>query len=55
VVEVVERPAQAELLRAASVRLVQGFLFARPIPAEDFPAWLAHEGSPVPQTLPSQT
>jgi diguanylate cyclase (GGDEF)-like protein len=58
-VEGVERPAQAELLRDAGVPLVQGFLFARPIPAEDFPAWLAQQGHPAATqtspSLPSQT
>jgi len=44
VVEGVERPAQAELLRGAGVPLAQGFLFARPIPEEDFPAWLSGQG-----------
>ena len=41
VAEGVETPQQAEVLRRAGVPLAQGFLFARPMPAQDFPNWLS--------------
>jgi c-di-GMP phosphodiesterase len=38
----VETPQQAAaVLRRAGVPLAQGFLFARPMPAQDFPNWLS--------------
>jgi diguanylate cyclase len=41
VAEAVETERQAAVVRRAGVPLAQGFLFARPMPAEAFPAWLA--------------
>lgn len=49
VCEGVERPRQAEFLRRANCDMVQGFVFARPMPVEDFEA-LAFSGKPVPMT-----
>jgi diguanylate cyclase (GGDEF)-like protein len=54
VVEGVERPDRAELLRRTGVPLAQGFLFARPIPEQDFPDWLAQQEHRR-QTLPMQS
>ena len=47
VCEGVERPRQAEFLRRANCDMVQGFVFARPMPVEDFER-LAFSGRPVP-------
>lgn len=46
VAEGVEQPQQAFYLRQQGVQLLQGFLFARPMPINDFPAWLAENNSP---------
>jgi EAL domain-containing protein (putative c-di-GMP-specific phosphodiesterase class I) len=40
VAECVETDEQAEVMRQAGVTGAQGFLFARPMPAEDATAWL---------------
>jgi diguanylate cyclase (GGDEF)-like protein len=42
VAECVETVEQAEAMRHAGVTAAQGFLFARPMAAEDATAWLAH-------------
>lgn len=47
VCEGVERPRQAEFLRRTSCDMVQGFVFARPMPVADFEE-LAYSGKPVP-------
>ncbi|WP_337998140.1 EAL domain-containing protein [Oleispirillum naphthae] len=39
IAEGVETPEQSEALQRAGCKMVQGFLIARPMPAEDFPAW----------------
>jgi diguanylate cyclase (GGDEF)-like protein/PAS domain S-box-containing protein len=45
VAEGVEKPAQARLLREAGCDELQGFLYARPMPAAELAAWLeAHRG-----------
>lgn len=41
VAEGVETPLQAEYLRHHGVDILQGFHYARPMPVEDFPQWLA--------------
>ncbi|MBZ7673608.1 EAL domain-containing protein [Klebsiella grimontii] len=43
VAEGVETQAQEEYLRGNGVDLLQGFYYARPMPVEDFPQWLAAE------------
>ncbi|MCX7897408.1 MAG: EAL domain-containing protein [Rhodocyclaceae bacterium] len=43
--EGVETPAQFELLRSLGCEAYQGFLFAKPLPAEEIAAWLAHPRS----------
>jgi diguanylate cyclase (GGDEF)-like protein/hemerythrin-like metal-binding protein len=46
IAEGVEDDETAELLRAADCNHAQGYLFARPLPAEEFAAWMARcEGS----------
>jgi len=41
VAEGVESEAEADFLRGLGVDLVQGFLYARPMPARAFESWLA--------------
>lgn len=47
VAEGVETQEQARYLRHHGVNILQGFLYARPMPLKDFPQWLA-ESSPPP-------
>ncbi len=48
VAEGVETQAQADALTRLGCDLLQGFLFARPMPADEVPRWLAqHGGAPV--------
>lgn len=47
IAEGVERPEQVERLREMGCHQVQGFLFARPMPAAGFEAWLAGRVSPA--------
>jgi EAL domain-containing protein len=46
VAEGVELSEQAEALETAGVRIAEGFLFARPMPSDEFAAW-AVTGDPV--------
>nr|WP_318381360.1 EAL domain-containing protein [uncultured Enterobacter sp.] len=46
VAEGVETPQQAKHLRQRGVNILQGFLYAKPMPIKEFPKWLA--GSPPP-------
>ncbi|MFE4110789.1 EAL domain-containing protein [Kosakonia sp. YIM B13611] len=49
VAEGVETTQQALYLRQQGVHMLQGFLFAAPMPVTDFPAWLAGNVSPPPE------
>ncbi len=49
--EGVETPQEYEFLRANGCRLAQGFLFSRPVPAEEIPALLAREQGLLPAAL----
>lgn len=46
VAEGVENPRQAQHLRQQGVHILQGFLYARPMPIKEFPRWLAGWTSP---------
>lgn len=46
VAEGIEHPEQAQRLHAAGVKLGQGFLYARPMPAAAFIAWHAEHAAP---------
>lgn len=46
VAEGVENPRQAQHLRQRGVHVLQGFLYARPMPIKEFPRWLAGWASP---------
>jgi EAL domain-containing protein (putative c-di-GMP-specific phosphodiesterase class I) len=54
IAEGVETMAQAGFLIEAGCRDVQGFLFSRPIPAEDFVAFVRREHAPVHQFFPGE-
>lgn len=46
VAEGVENPRQAQHLRQRGVHVLQGFLYAKPMPIKEFPRWLAGWTSP---------
>ena len=46
VAEGVEEPRMAQLLREAGCNELQGYLFARPMPAADLLAWMAEREEP---------
>lgn len=46
VAEGVENPRQAQHLRQRGVHILQGFLYAKPMPIKEFPRWLAGWTSP---------
>lgn len=46
VAEGVETPQQAEYLRNHGVNVLQGFLYARPMPLKEFPRWLGSSTPP---------
>ncbi len=46
VAEAVETIAQAEILRAMGCHVVQGFIFARPMAADDYLAWVSNAERP---------
>lgn len=46
VAEGVETPLQAAHLRQRGVHVLQGFLYAKPMPLKDFPGWLAGSTPP---------
>lgn len=46
VAEGVETEEQARYLRQRGVHVLQGFLYARPMPLRDFPKWLAEQSPP---------
>ncbi|MEW7314723.1 cyclic diguanylate phosphodiesterase [Buttiauxella gaviniae] len=56
VAEGVETPQQADYLRSHGVNVLQGYLYARPMPLSEFPRWLRgnnmppprHNGHPIP-------
>ncbi|MCT4702313.1 EAL domain-containing protein [Enterobacteriaceae bacterium H20N1] len=48
VAEGVETPEQAEYLRNHGVDILQGYLFARPMPLKEFPRWLEGRSPPPP-------
>lgn len=49
--EGVEGPEQLTFLRGEGCQEVQGFFFARPMPAREAAAWLAEHGGGVPEAL----
>ncbi|MBD1554662.1 putative bifunctional diguanylate cyclase/phosphodiesterase [Pseudomonas typographi] len=50
IVEGVETEPELQALASLGARLVQGYYFAKPMPAEASLAWLANPGGPVPTT-----
>jgi sensor c-di-GMP phosphodiesterase-like protein len=56
VAEGVETPEHLQALRAMGCELAQGFVIARPMPAEDLPGWCRQRwdrpaGQPEPSSL----
>lgn len=49
VAEGVETPQQAEYLRRHGVYVLQGYLFARPMPLKEFPHWIKGRSGPPPR------
>jgi len=49
VAEGVETQQQAEYLRRRGVNVLQGYLFARPMPLSEFPRWLRGNNTPPPR------
>lgn len=49
VAEGVETPEQAEYLRDHGVNILQGYLYARPMPLKEFPRWLEGRSPPPPR------
>jgi diguanylate cyclase (GGDEF)-like protein/PAS domain S-box-containing protein len=54
IAEGVETPQQAEFLRDAGAEVVQGYLYGKPMPIEDFAAMAREPARPLPQS-PAQT
>jgi diguanylate cyclase (GGDEF)-like protein/PAS domain S-box-containing protein len=49
--EGVETPQEYEFLRSNGCRLAQGFLFSRPVPADEIPQLVTREGGLLPTTI----
>ncbi|MEO3988335.1 EAL domain-containing protein [Pseudocitrobacter cyperus] len=52
VAEGVETPEQANYLQRHGVHLLQGYLYAPPMPLEEFPQWLAEHNGPTTPIMP---
>lgn len=52
VAEGVETPEQANYLQRHGVHLLQGYLYAQPMPLEAFPQWLAEHSGPISPATP---
>jgi EAL domain-containing protein (putative c-di-GMP-specific phosphodiesterase class I) len=48
IAEGVETVQQAEFLRGAGAEVVQGYLYGKPMPIEDFAAMVGQTGQPQP-------
>jgi diguanylate cyclase (GGDEF)-like protein/PAS domain S-box-containing protein len=55
VAEGVEQPGQAAYLRAQRCDFIQGYLYGRPVPAEDFSALLEKQACSIPAKLQSHS
>jgi EAL domain-containing protein (putative c-di-GMP-specific phosphodiesterase class I) len=51
--EGIETQGEFVFLRANGCRLAQGFLFSRPVPADEIPALVAREGGLFPAEISS--
>lgn len=49
VAEGVETPQQAEYLRSHGVNVLQGYLYAKPMPLKEFPRWIEGRSGPPPR------